>query len=248
VRDGDGWRVTGQKVWTSSAHEARRAILVARTDPDVPKHAGLTYFALDMTGPGVEVRPLRQLTGEAEFNEVFLTEAGVADTDRRRIAEAVRAAKRASRIADPSVFDFVQSVLTLDAAPEVGARREEMARFAMRFQQFTAPVVAKGVEDTAFYRYGRLLALNDVGGDPGRFGISLADFHAGNAERAERFPRNLLVTQTHDTKRSGDVRARIGALASMPEAFARHVRNWLSVCRSLTSGGAPEAGFLRSTR
>lgn len=111
--------------------------------------------------------------------------------------------------------------------------------FVTRFQQTTPPVMAKGVEDTAFYRYARLLALNDVGGDPGRFSVSVADFHRGNSERAERFPRNLLVTQTHDTKRSGDVRARIGALASMPEEFAAHVRNWLSVCRSLTSGGAP---------
>ena len=107
--------------------------------------------------------------------------------------------------------------------------------------------MAKGVEDTAFYRYGRLLALNDVGGDPSRFGLSVEAFHAGSRERAERFPRNLLVTQTHDTKRSGDVRARIGALAGMAEAWEAHVRTWLSLLEDVPGPDGAERYFIFQT-
>ena len=103
----------------------------------------------------------------------------------------------------------------------------------VRFQQSSPPVTAKGVEDTAFYRDLRLLALNEVGGDPARFGLTVEAFHARNAERAERFPRGLLVTQTHDTKRSGDVRARIGALAGMADAWREAVGRWRALAAAL---------------
>jgi (1->4)-alpha-D-glucan 1-alpha-D-glucosylmutase len=110
--------------------------------------------------------------------------------------------------------------------------------FVTHFQQITPAVMAKGVEDTAFYRYGRLIALNDVGGDPSRFGISVEQFHAAGAERAERFPNALLTTQTHDAKRSADVRARIAALSGMADEWAAHVRRWFELNEPLRAGGA----------
>jgi (1->4)-alpha-D-glucan 1-alpha-D-glucosylmutase len=112
--------------------------------------------------------------------------------------------------------------------------------FVTRFQQTSPPVTAKGVEDTAFYRYNRLLALNEVGGDPGRFGITVGELHRANALRAERHPRNLLVSTTHDTKRSGDVRARIGALTepSLREDWAAFAR------RHVPGAPDPHSGFL----
>ncbi|HEY1565443.1 MAG TPA: alpha-amylase family glycosyl hydrolase, partial [Solirubrobacteraceae bacterium] len=110
------------------------------------------------------------------------------------------------------------------------------AEFVTRFQQTTPPVVAKGVEDTAFYRYARLLALCDVGGDPGRFGISAQRFHDANSERARRFPEAMLATMTHDTKRSADVRARLAALTWMPDRWADWVRGWLQASEPLRRG------------
>ncbi len=137
-------------------------------------------------------------------------------------------------IAAAGVIDELGRILTLEERGH--------DEFVTRFQQTSPPVTAKGVEDTAFYRYSRLLALNEVGGDPSRFGISVADFHAANADRARRFPRNLLVTQTHDTKRSGDVRARIGALSEIPAAWREAVLRWREITAPLRPEGAPDAG------
>jgi (1->4)-alpha-D-glucan 1-alpha-D-glucosylmutase len=111
-------------------------------------------------------------------------------------------------------------------------RSPELDEFVLRWQQTTGPVMAKGVEDTAFYRYFRLTALNEVGGNPARFSLAPADFHTAAQERYARHPLQLLASQTHDTKRAGDVRARIGALAGMHEQWAEHVRRW----RDLTGG------------
>lgn len=116
---------------------------------------------------------------------------------------------------------------------------EELVR---RFQQTTGAVMAKGVEDTAFYRYTRFVALNEVGGDPGRFGWSVEDFHAASTLRAKRFPRAMLATTTHDTKRSADVRARLVALTHHAERWAEVVRGWRRAHAALREGQAPGGG------
>jgi (1->4)-alpha-D-glucan 1-alpha-D-glucosylmutase len=114
-----------------------------------------------------------------------------------------------------------------------GERSLRLNEFVVRWQQTTGPVMAKGVEDTAFYRYFRLTALNEVGGDPGRFSIGPDEFHAAALERLAHHPLQLLASQTHDTKRAGDVRARIGALAGMPERWGERVRRWRELTRGM---------------
>ncbi len=128
-----------------------------------------------------------------------------------------------------------------DAAEMLLGTRSGPPEFVVRFQQTTPPVVAKGIEDTAFYRYGRLLSLCDVGGDPGRFGISVERFHSAGAERARRFPRAMLTTMTHDTKRSADVRARITALTWLADEWPARLRAWMAATDELRSAaGAPD--------
>ena len=154
----------------------------------------------------------------------YVTGDGCDVQDRQFIETATTLARKRSEILDDSVFDFLQEVLTLETAPGTHYDADEILQFAMKFQQFTGPVMAKSVEDTAFYRYVRLLSLNEVGGDPRRFGNSVSAFHHHNQETAQRFPRAMLATATHDHKRGEDTRLRIDALSEMPGRMRRAMR------------------------
>lgn len=160
---------------------------------------------------------------------------GVDDRDRRYIEEAVAQAKRRNPGLDPSLFDFLQDVLLLHVSEEPGAkgRFDRRCYFAMKFQQLSGPVMAKGLEDTAFYRHNRLVSLNEVGGDPSSFGVNADEFHRQNRQRLRRWPMAMLNSSTHDTKRGEDVRARISALSEQPTEWRAAINRWTRLNRKL---------------
>ena len=151
----------------------------------------------------------------------------VSEEDRRYVEKAVVSAKKRSSAADLSVFDFVQRMLLIDVyGSDAGWYKQAVLRFSMKFQQVTAAVMAKGLEDTAFYRYNRLVSLNEVGGNPSRFGTTIEEFHHANQQRLSCWPDSMLASSTHDSKRSEDVRARINVLSEMPLVWLVHLRRW----------------------
>jgi (1->4)-alpha-D-glucan 1-alpha-D-glucosylmutase len=188
----------GTRRFAALAHEAKLEQATTTFRPEVDRLRGVWPDAPDLEAALSALSVYRTYVEPAT--------ARVEAADREALAEAERHGLPAA----------VRRAITLDDA-------SVPAEFVTRFQQTTPPIMAKGVEDTAFYRYVRLLALNEVGGDPGRFGIDVEQFHAGNLQR---LPRNLLVSTTHDTKRSGDVRARLCALTAMPDEWAGAVRSW----------------------
>jgi (1->4)-alpha-D-glucan 1-alpha-D-glucosylmutase len=150
------------------------------------------------------------------------------------IVKAVETAKAGRPDLEPQLFDFLGDVLLL------GVRGERESEFVMRFQQVTAAAMAKGVEDTAFYSYVRLVSRNEVGGDPGRFAVSVDEFHRWCTDTQRNQPYTMLATSTHDTKRSGDVRARISVLSEMPAAWADAVRRWSAANARHRTGEFPD--------
>jgi (1->4)-alpha-D-glucan 1-alpha-D-glucosylmutase len=167
----------------------------------------------------------------------YIRNGGLSEDDRRHVEWAVGEAEKRSDAADKSSFGFVRGVLLGEedspAAPD----------FVMRFQQYTGPVMAKGMEDTALYVFNRLSSLNEVGGEPERIGVSVEEMHRENSYRAREWPHAMLSTSTHDTKRGEDVRARIDALSEMPGEWRERLARWGRVNRAnrrqTGRGGAP---------
>ena len=173
----------------------------------------------------------------------YVDRNGWTPEDRKVVERAIARARRRNPAMERSLFDFFREVVLPrdpDADPHPYDRRggfppssaddaRERLRFAMKLQQYTGPVQAKGLEDTAFYRHNMLLSLNEVGGDPNRIGGPVENFHAANAGRLEKWPLEMIATATHDTKLGEDVRARVNAISELPDEWGREVSKWMRV-------------------
>jgi (1->4)-alpha-D-glucan 1-alpha-D-glucosylmutase len=200
------------------------ALLLKRISGRYRHGADITLYGLKRAL--VEIMALFPVYRTYISNEVF------SDADREYMKDAIGKALE-SNPALANELGFLQGFLLLKFEDYLTEEeRAQWARFVMRFQQFTGPLMAKGFEDTALYAYNRLLSLNEVGGDPHRCGFSLIEFHAFNERRARLWPHTLNATSTHDTKRGEDVRARINVLSEIPQEWARTVNAWHKLNRS----------------
>lgn len=181
---------------------------------------------------GSLVKALMEVIAHFPVYRTYTATRKVADRDRQYIEYAVSKAKRRNPAMSESIFTFIEDVLLLRFYDSTSGREQEQwLDFVMRFQQLTGPVMAMGLEDTAFYVYNRLVSLNEVGGTPERFGITIEAFHGQNIERARSNPATMLNTSTHDTKRSEDVRARICVLSEDPASWQNCLRRWSRINR-----------------
>jgi (1->4)-alpha-D-glucan 1-alpha-D-glucosylmutase len=228
---GDVWtHVTGDATsYEATVDEAKREVVTSLFVAELDGlHDQLVALA---GGAGLVTEPARLRDALVELLVTFPVYrtyvradlADLDDDDRRYVTEAVSRA-RARRPELEEELDLLTELLLLEQGGDGSAD------FVMRFQQLTGPAMAKGVEDTTFYRYLRFVAVNEVGGDPGHLGTSLATFHAANAQRLRDFPRTMLTTSTHDTKRSEDVRTRLAVLSQLPDLWVRTVQEWTELC------------------
>jgi (1->4)-alpha-D-glucan 1-alpha-D-glucosylmutase len=207
---------------TSMASELH--MLAHRLNIISEKHRSSRDFTL-----GSLTTALREIIAAFPVYRTYFGESGgeAAERDREAVERAVELARRRTPALSSSIYDWLLGVLTLQSPPWADETTiRDRLDFVMRFQQITGPVTAKGYEDTALYRYNRLVSLNEVGGDPSRFGTSIAEFHAANTARQQHCPAALSATSTHDTKRSEDVRARINVLSEIPREWRERMSRW----------------------
>jgi (1->4)-alpha-D-glucan 1-alpha-D-glucosylmutase len=237
-------------VFEDEAREARRQILrenltseLNGTAAALKRVADRDLATRDFTLTALR-RALTEVLVHFPVYRLYITPSGRNAEDKRILDWALAGARRTVRATERPLIDLLDAWLGGEAPRSLppATRRERLAA-AVRFQQLSAPTAAKSVEDTAFYRYGRLISRNEVGADPGRFAVSPAGFHATARARARNFPRALLATATHDHKRGEDTRARIAVLSEIPEEWAAVVNRWTrlnaSLRKELSDGPAP---------
>lgn len=177
-------------------------------------------------GRGAIREGLAQVIVALDIYRTYGDAGGIAPEDRARLAAALTGARMQAPELDPAIWEMLFDVLTLDLAARQPALHADILEAVMRFQQLSGPVMAKGLEDRALYRFNRLIALNEVGAHPGRFTLTVADFHATQAARLRDAPRSMLGTATHDTKRGEDARMRIVAIASHTGLWQQKLTEW----------------------
>lgn len=189
-------------------------------------------------------RAIVELAAALPVYRTYVNVAGPDEADRALISKASGMARMSRCVAEPSAVDFIERLLLVDF--DSPKDRDAALGFAIRFQQTSGPVMAKAIEDTMFYRYNRLIALNEVGGTPEIFGAPLSEFHAVMSERLRTQPGGLSATATHDTKRGEDARARLYVLSEMPQLWQQAVSRWSQMNAphraNLAAGAAPEPG------
>lgn len=245
---GENWRFAdvvydSKKLILNVSMSSELHVLAGHLDRISEQHR----FSRDFTGTSLR-RALREAIACFTVYRTYIQPETnvVSEEDRRRIVMAMRFARRRNPVLSPSFFDFIASILLLEHPEGLSeADIQERHQFIRKFQQLTGPVMAKGLEDTAFYRYYPLASLNEVGGDPTVIGTSPEQFHRANTERGAAWPNSMLTTATHDTKRGEDVRARLNVLSEIPSAWEEAVVRWQGwnegLHVELDSGMAPDA-------
>jgi len=224
--------------WTDTAYDSK--VLVLRTSlaaelnvlaNQLARIAQTDRHTRDFTLTNLR-QALTELIAAFPVYRTYVTDSGVSEEDRRYIEWAIARARSRSSSTNIPLLEFVRSMLLADTSAIAEPYHAQVRAFACKFQQVTAPVTAKGVEDTALYRFTRLASLNEVGGEPETFGTSIRQFHADAQHRAKNWPHEMLGSSTHDTKRSEDVRARINCLSEMPALWRKSIQRWSRVNRA----------------